>query len=84
MAEIAALPGVDRVETEAPFPAYVLADGRPLGGMADRSWGHSWARADAEPAAPVTGRGPGVPGRSRSTNGPRPRPVWPWGTGHGC
>ena len=62
VAEIAALPGVDRVETEAPFPAYVLADGRPLGGMADRSWGHSWALADAEPAAPVTGRGPRRPG----------------------
>jgi len=62
VAELEDLPGVGRVETEAPFPAYVLADDRTLGGMTDRSWGHSWALAEAEALTPVTGRGPRHPG----------------------
>ncbi|SHI64207.1 putative ABC transport system permease protein [Nocardiopsis flavescens] len=59
---LADLPGVERVEAEAPFAAYVVADGRTLGGQADRSWGHSWALARAERLTPEQGREPRDPG----------------------
>lgn len=56
------LPGVERVETEAPFAAYVVTGDRALGGQTDRSWGHSWALARAEGLTTATGREPRDPG----------------------
>ncbi|MFB8764857.1 FtsX-like permease family protein [Nocardiopsis alba] len=55
---LAEFPGVDDLLSEAPFPAYVVTDELTLGDQTDRSWGHSWALADAEPLTMLQGRPP--------------------------
>ncbi|MFE3459597.1 ABC transporter permease [Nocardiopsis aegyptia] len=72
------LPGVDAVTVEAPFPAYVVTGDRTLGGQRDRSWGHSWALAEAEPLTLARGRPPESEGEvaldSRTAADARVRP----------
>ncbi|MFE6389377.1 ABC transporter permease [Nocardiopsis dassonvillei] len=58
VAELERLPGVRRTAVEAPFSAYVVTSDRTLGGHSDRSFGHSWALAEAEGLTPATGRAP--------------------------
>jgi putative ABC transport system permease protein len=62
VAALADLPGVGSVTVEAPFPAYVVTGERTLGGQRDRSWGHSWALAGAEPLTLERGRRPEAEG----------------------
>lgn len=52
------LADVGELEVEAPFPAYVVTDERALGDQTDRSWGHSWTLAEAEPLTLDQGRAP--------------------------
>ncbi|MEU0238653.1 FtsX-like permease family protein [Nocardiopsis sp. NPDC006198] len=59
---LAGVPGVAETEVEAPFPAYVVTDERTLGDQTQRSWGHSWALAGAEPLTLAQGLPPGAQG----------------------
>ncbi|WP_159945050.1 MULTISPECIES: ABC transporter permease [unclassified Nocardiopsis] len=62
VARLKRAPGVARVTVEAPFAAYVVVGDRVLGDRTDRSWGHSWALAEAESLTPREGGAPDAAG----------------------
>jgi putative ABC transport system permease protein len=62
-ARLRSLPGVRAVAPELQFPAYVVADGRPVPGPGGtRSLGHAWTSAVLTPFTLSSGTAPRAPG----------------------